>query len=139
MDVSEPTGDSKAVGEGDVTIGITEEVTPQEATDITEDQKAKEEAKLDKVTSQKVKDLVTAPRKIKEPFILPTPSGRPGSIKINFTEDGKVESIVNKKDNKEVTGDRRRKAEQLYLKSVVDVNEGRTAQFEEGINAEQAI
>ena len=138
VDVSEPTGDSKAVGEGDVTIGITEEVTPQEATDITEDQKAKEEAKLDKVTSQKVKDLVTAPRKMKEPFILPTPSGRPGSIKINFTEDGKVESIVNKKDNKEVTGDRRRKAEQLYLKSVVDVNEGRTAQFEEGINAEQA-
>ena len=270
VDVSEPTGDSKAVGEGDVTIGITEEVTPQEATDITEDQKAKEEAKLDKVTSQnkiiqfiddakqemssmelpkgttavitekegvvktkfekiikgkksanklapisvldnyeidleenglsnedeiigvreirkmegsrtsatvtvrvndgegnfntfevdillkdkeaisptqekldkvtsqKVKDLVTAPRKMKEPFILPTPSGRPGSIKINFTEDGKVESIVNKKDNKEVTGDRRRKAEQLYLKSVVDVNEGQTAQFEEGINAEQA-
>ena len=138
VDVSEPTGDSKAVGEGDVTIGITEEVTPQEATNITEDQKAKEEAKLDKVTSQKVKDLVTAPRKMKEPFILPTPSGRPGSIKINFTEDGKVESIVNKKDNKEVTGDRRRKAEQLYLKSVVDVNEGQTAQFEEGINAEQA-
>lgn len=267
VDVSEPTGDSKTVGEGDTTIGVTEEVTPQEATDITEDQKAKEEAKLDKVTSQnkiiqfiddakqemssmelpkgttavitekegvvkikfekiikgkksanklapisvldnyeidleendlslenedeiigvreirkmegsrtaatitvrvndgegnfstfeadillkdkestsptqekldkvtsqKVKDLVTAPRAIPKPFIVASATGRPSKTQINFTEDGKIESIVNKDTGKEVSKTTKRRVEKIYLTSIFDVNEAETLEFPEGL------
>jgi len=91
----------------------------------------------DMIVQEVKRDFVTMPS-IEKPFIVPSPNtGRPTSTQINFTEDGKIESIVNKNTGKEVSEPTKRKAEEVYLKGVIDVNAGKKADIEEGITEQE--
>jgi hypothetical protein len=107
----------------------------KEGVDVTE---LTEEEKLKRVTKEKVKKLVTAPRRITEPFIVPTKKNRPSNTQINFTEDGKIESVVNKKTGETVSAGTRKAAEKLYLESLIDVNDGKFTEYQEGVTEERA-
>lgn len=88
--------------------------------------------------AEEVRNFVTTPS-IKKPFILASPSGRPSNTQVNFTEDGKVESIVNKKTGKEVTASTKSKAEKRIIDIVLDVDSGVEAELQEGMTPEQVI
>ena len=84
-------------------------------------------------TIQEAPGFITKPS-IKEPFILRGLKGGMTSTQINFNEEGKIESVVNKKTGKPVSEKARKRAEKEYLESIIDVNEGQRSQLEEGIN-----
>ena len=88
--------------------------------------------------AEQTRDFVTTPS-IKEPFILTSPSGRPSNTQVNFTEDGKVESIVNKKTGNEVTAATKSKAEKRIIDTVLDVDSGEKAELQEGMTPDQVI
>ena len=90
-----------------------------------------------RVPQERITGFVTE-ASIQTPFLVKTKTGKPSSTQINFTEDGKIASIVNIKTGKEVGPVAKKAAEKQYLTSVVDVNEGKKAQFEEGIPPERA-
>jgi len=78
----------------------TEEIPVQEQPGVSEE--VVEEVPIEQEPAQEGEQevgFVTTPS-IKEPFILTSPSGKPSNTQVNFTEDGKVESIVNKKQGK---------------------------------------
>jgi len=89
--------------------------------------------KLEKVTTEKVNKLVTAPRRITEPFTI-------GRVQVLFNEDGSIKSIINKsgkKKGKEVAASTREKYEKIILEKVIDIDAGEKAQAVEGLQPEQ--
>ena len=91
------------------------------------------ETTTETVSDKKDPGFITKPS-IKEPFILRGLKGGITSTQINFNEEGKIESVVNKKTGKPVSEKARKRAEKEYLESIIDVNEGQRSQLEEGIN-----
>ena len=145
VDVQKPTEDSTELGEGDIEQEVARKDTPegiQEEEVIVEDQKVEEkpevtelteDEKLEKVTKEKVKKLVTAPRRINEPFTI-------GTVQVLFNEDGSIKSIINKsgkKKGKEVAASTRAKYEKIILEKVIDIDAGEKAQAVEGLQPEQ--
>jgi hypothetical protein len=86
---------------------------------------------------EKPTGFVTKPS-IKEPFIVPTKRNTPSNTQINFTEDGKIESVVNKETGEPVSAKTRKVAEKLYLESLIDVNDGKFTEYQEGVTEERA-
>ncbi len=72
------------------------------------------------------------------PYIVPGNQNKPSNIQINFTDDGKIKSVINIKTGKPVSNSSRKKAEKIYLESFVDVNQGEVVKFPEGTTPEQA-
>ena len=72
------------------------------------------------------------------PYIVPGNQNKPSNIQINFTDDGKIKSVINIKTGKPVSKASRKKAEKIYLESFVDVNQGEVVKFPEGTTPEQA-
>ena len=72
------------------------------------------------------------------PYIVPGNQNKPSNIQINFTDDGKIKSVINIKTGKPVSNTSRKKAEKIYLESFVDVNQGEVVKFPEGTTPEQA-
>jgi len=72
------------------------------------------------------------------PYIVPGNKNKPSNIQINFTDDGKIKSVINIKTGKPVSNASRKKAEKIYLESFVDVDQGKVVKFPEGITPEQA-
>jgi hypothetical protein len=122
-------------GDGQFEAEVVLQDKVKEEADVTE---LTEDEKLEKVTKEKVKKLVTAPRRITEPFIVPTKKNRPSNTQINFTEDGKIESVVNKETREPVSDKTRKVAEKLYLESLIDVNDGKFTEYQEGVTEERA-
>ena len=87
--------------------------------------------KLEEVTTEKVNKLVTAPRRITEPFTV-------GRSRITFNEDGSIKTVVNVKTGKEVAPGTRSKIEKIILEKVIDVDSGEKAPVAEGLQPEQA-
>jgi len=117
----------------------TEEIPVQEQPGVSEE--VVEEVPIEQEPAQEGEQevgFVTTPS-IKEPFILTSPSGKPSNTQVNFTEDGKVESIVNKKTGKEVTAATKSKAEKRIIDIVLDVDSGTEAKLQEGMTPEQVI
>ena len=86
----------------------------------------------------KVIKLVTDSRRIDGPFIVPSEkTGKPTSTQINFTSDGKIESVTNRKSGKPVTETTRKKAEQVYLRNFVDITGGKVAPENSSITEDQ--
>ena len=143
VDVSKSTEDSTKVGEGDKPISKpTDKDTPQKLQEegvIVENQKITEEAdvteltekeKLEKVTTEKVKKLVTAPRRLTEPF-------KVGQTTVILNEDGTVQSAVNSKGNP-VLPQTLKKVQKKVLESVIDIDSGKKAVLVEGITEQDA-
>lgn len=86
---------------------------------------------------EKPTGFITKPS-IEKPFIVPTKKNKPSNTQINFTEDGKIESVVNKKTGKPVSTKTRKVAEKLYLESLIDVNDGKFTEYQEGVTEEIA-
>ena len=116
-----------------------EKITPQEETVAPTDQEIAEEAdvteltedeKLKKVTKEKVKKLVTAPRRITEPFKI-------GQTTVTLNEDGTIKSAVNSKGVpvKEVA---LKKVQKKVLESLIDIDSGEKATVVEGITEQEA-
>ena len=117
----------------------TEEIPVQEQPGVSEE--VVEEVPIEQEPAQEGEQevgFITTPS-IREPFILASPSGRPSNTQVNFTEDGKVESIVNKKTGKEVTASTKSKAEKRIIDIVLDVDSGVEAELQEGMTPEQVI
>ena len=72
------------------------------------------------------------------PYIVPGNQNKPSNVQINFTDDGKIKSVINIKTGKPVSNTSRKKAEKIYLESFVDVNQGEVVKFPEGTTPEQA-
>ena len=72
------------------------------------------------------------------PYIVPGNQNKPSNIQINFTDDGKIKSVINIKTGNPVSNASRKKAEKIYLESFVDVNQGEVVKFPEGTTPEQA-
>lgn len=87
--------------------------------------------KLEEVTTEKVNKLVTAPRRITEPFTV-------GRSRVTFNEDGSIKTVVNVKTGKEVAPGTRSKIEKIILEKVIDVDSGEKAPVAEGLQPEQA-
>ena len=116
-----------------------EEITPQEETVAPTDQEITQEAdvteltedeKLEKVTKEKVKKLVTAPRRITEPFKI-------GQTTVTLSEDGTIKSAVNSKGVpvKELT---LKRVQKKVLESLIDIDSGEKATVVEGITEQEA-
>ena len=136
--VSDQPGVGEEVGKRDTAGEITGEVTPQEETVAPTDQEITEEADVTEVAKkEKPTGFITKPS-IEKPFIVPTKNKKPSSTQINFTEDGKIDSVVNKKTGKPVSTKTRKVAEKLYLESLIDVNDGKFTEYQEGVTEERA-
>jgi hypothetical protein len=116
-----------------------EKITPQEETVAPTDQEIAEEAdvteltedeKLKKVTKEKVKKLVTAPRRITEPFKI-------GRTTITLNEDGTIKSAVNSK-GVPVKEAALKKVQKKVLESLIDIDSGEKATVVEGITEQEA-
>ena len=104
-------------------IGLEIETTEADVTEV---------AKKEKPTG-----FITKPS-IEKPFIVPTKKNKPSNTQINFTEDGKIESVVNKETKEPVSDKTRKAAEKLYLESLIDVNDGKFTEYQEGVTEERA-
>ena len=136
--VSDQPGVGEEVGKRDTAGEITGEVAPQEETVAPTDQEITEEADVTEVAKkEKPTGFITKPS-IEKPFIVPTKNKKPSSTQINFTEDGKIDSVVNKKTGKPVSNKTRKVAEKLYLESLIDVNDGKFTEYQEGVTEERA-
>ena len=136
--VSDQPGVGEEVGKRDTAGEITGEVAPQEETVAPTDQEITEEADVTEVAKkEKPTGFITKPS-IEKPFIVPTKNKKPSSTQINFTEDGKIDSVVNKKTGKPVSTETRKVAEKLYLESLIDVNDGKFTEYQEGVTEERA-
>jgi hypothetical protein len=125
-----PARDSKEVGEGDTEQEVARKDTPegiQEEEVIVEDQKVEEkpevtelteDEKLEKVTTEKVNKLVTAPRRITEPFTI-------GQTEVVLNEDGTIKSATKK--GQPVSGKALNKIEKIILRDVIDIDAGEKA------------
>jgi len=135
--VSDQPGVGEEVGKRDTAGEITGEVAPQEETVAPTDQEITEEADVTEVEEARPTGFITKPS-IEKPFIVPTKNKKPSSTQINFTEDGKIDSVVNKKTGKPVSTETRKVAEKLYLESLIDVNDGKFTEYQEGVTEERA-
>lgn len=88
-------------------------------TELTEDEK------LEKVTKEKVKKLVTAPRRITEPFKI-------GQTTVTLNEDGTIKSAVNSK-GVPVKESTLKIVQKKVLENVIDIDSGEKATVVEGI------
>ena len=116
-----------------------EKITPQEETVAPTDQEIAEEAdvteltedeKLKKVTKEKVKKLVTAPRRITEPFKI-------NQTTVTLNEDGTIKSAVNSK-GVPVKEAALKKVQKKVLESLIDIDSGEKATVVEGITEQEA-
>ena len=136
--VSDQPGVGEEVGKRDTAGEITGEVAPQEETVPPADQEITEEADVTEVAKkEKPTGFITKPS-IEKPFIVPTKKNRPSNTQINFTEDGKIDSVVNKETKEPVSDKTRKAAEKLYLESLIDVNDGKFTEYQEGVTEERA-
>ena len=136
--VSDQPGVGEEVGKRDTAGEITGEVAPQEETVAPTDQEITEEADVTEVAKkEKPTGFITKPS-IEKPFIVPTKKNKPSSTQINFTEDGKIDSVVNKETKEPVSDNTRKAAEKLYLESLIDVNDGKFTEYQEGVTEERA-
>ena len=83
-------------------------------------------------------DIVAFTPSPDSPYIVPGNKNKPSNIQINFTDDGKIKSVINIKTGKPVSIQARKKAEKIYLESFIDVDQGKVVEFSEGITPEQA-